>query len=259
MKAVNAISKAGLMMGLAFFLARCGEEGSGNFQIKGSGSTDNSSVASFSLAEEMTEVFADDIGAFAGTANPATLNAKIYEVMVSPNADCSSPTVVTLNVSPTAQDVLATTKPTLAAGNAQGTFKCVILAVSDTIAFTSSTVTGSCGPAVAATKDICTGGANVDFPDNSYFSRGAGAVETTCGAAEQVVPLYFTSLSTSTGGTSAGNFFVAPTSSAQTNGHFVNTISVGTAQTNYLVINATGKVDGSGGTCTMDTPLVSLN
>lgn len=258
MKAFRQLTKAVLMMGVAFLVSRCGQEGGGSFRIVGSNSSPSAALTSLSIADEVTGLADDGIHVFAGTEDPASLKVKVLEIMTSPNADCSSATRVSLNLSASHHDVMASDRPTLAAGDATGAFKCVVLSVDDTVYFSSSVSSGACTRGTELTKDICTSG-SMDFPDSSYYSQGAGATEGSCSAANQVIPLYFTTASSNTSSTS-GTLTLPPSSGATTTTNgltLANTIDASAAgKAMTLVYNGSGNVDTAG--CTLDTPDISL-
>jgi hypothetical protein len=181
----------------------------------------------------------------------SSLKLKVYSVMMSTSPLCSSPITVFSSSVPTEMDFLST--PTLGSGNPpDATYNCIIIKMSDNIKFKPSASSGSCVAGTEYINDVCR-------TDNSGSTRApdAGGAATACTGTDpapvpDIVYLYLTTNPTAGTG---GNTFMQPSSSSSTDGLPLTSplIISGTARSKF-VVNATGKVDGTGPTCGMNPP-----
>jgi hypothetical protein len=178
----------------------------------------------------------------------SSLKLQVYSVMLSTSAQCASPVTVFSSVTPTEVDFLVT--PTLGSGNPpDGTYNCVIIKMLDQIKFKPTSNDGaSCTGGVEYTADVCQTGESTRAPDSS-----AAASACTTGTSD-VVYLYLTTARIGTGG---GNAFLQPLP-PNTTSYGVNLTAplvIAGAATAKFVVNASGKVDGSGSPCSMNPPV----
>ncbi|MBP7845020.1 MAG: hypothetical protein KA116_09395 [Proteobacteria bacterium] len=246
---------------LSLLLISCGEEGSGNLVVKGAGADVSSRTLLSSFSDDFTNAV-DEIRPLVASGNPGSLRLKVYEVLVSPNADCSDAVRVGgdegVHLDADYQNILGTTKPVLGSGNINGTFNCVIMVASDYIKYTSeSDVGASCRPGTEYTGEVCrNGGGNRNFPDASFFSTGNGALEAACADGEQPIPIHLSTISTSTD--NAPNAFVPPTSNATGNGiNLAGSLVVDGGNISYFKVDGTGKIEDNSG-CDMQPPVFSF-
>lgn len=178
----------------------------------------------------------------------SALKLQVYAVMLSTSAQCSNPFTVFSSSTPTEVDFLA--NPTLGSGNPpDATYNCVIIKMSDTLKFKPVANDGAaCTGGVEYSTDVCQTGESSLAPD------AVGAPTACTSGHADVVYLY---LSTARIGTGGGNAFLQPLAPNSTN-YGVNLaaplVIAGTASSKF-VVNAAGKVDGSGGSCGMNPPL----
>jgi hypothetical protein len=120
--------------------------------------------------------------------DPGYVKIKVYEMRVSPNADCSNPITVFQNAAPAYQDFAH--NPTLGAGAIpNGTYKCVLMKMSDFIHYTPATTNPGWAhspPAcVVGTDKVSDVGHDEDAVDPDGTSHAMGAAGT-----ENIVWLY---------------------------------------------------------------------
>ena len=117
---------------------------------------------------------------FANVSNgvdPGYVKIKVYEMRVSPNADCSGGITVFRNAAPTYQDFANT--PTLGAGAIpNGTYQCIMMRMSDFIRYTPTTANPSwthsvCTVGTDYVSDVGHDGTAVD-PDGTGHAMTAG-------------------------------------------------------------------------------------
>lgn len=189
----------------------------------------------------------------------SSLKLKIYKVAFSTSDRCTSATTVYEKSDSEAsyQDFLISPKITENATLANGDYKCVIIEFSDILKVTPSSATGSCG-ITEYDQDVC-----YDYGGGSPTSTLINGTTSTCSATKGTadrVAMYISTASTSTTGTGGHSAWTPPTSSADANNGFnlgASFVKSG-ATTGKFVVNADGKVDGSGGSCDMQPPLFSF-
>jgi hypothetical protein len=98
------------------------------------------------------------------TVNPSSVQIKVYQVMLSTSADCSSPISVSVNATPAYQEMTA--NPTLVSGNvALGTYKCIMMNINSLIKYTPATSDGSaCVAGTQYQREVCRGGQGFAIP-----------------------------------------------------------------------------------------------
>ena len=187
----------------------------------------------------------------------------VYGIWLSTNADCSSPVEVLNSVTSTEYDMF--TNPTFGSkAIASGTYKCLILKISDTVKFTPSTTTGSCTMGLEATIDICKASNTVNTSKDVLTGATINCLDTL----GDIVYVYISSNSACADSISAGcngtptypNSFLPPTQAADTlRGVKLTSDMVLTANaTGTFVFNTDNKVDGSGGSCNLEPPVMSI-
>lgn len=234
-------------------LVSCGSSGGSTVTIKGT--TSNLSTSSSVL-------HSPDARAATSGINPSSVRLKIYQVAVSTNTDCSSPTTI-FSVSASAAtyaDFAGT--PTLGTGAvADGTYPCVIIEMSDQVKFTPETATDNyCEADTEYTIDVCQDrGESSD--DTSVLLDGS---TTTCaaGANDERVAIYLSTISTTlprdpeSDPAEEGNPFKAPTSSTTEDGFLLDgAFVVSGASTGTFVADFTNRVgEDEDNQCGMESP-----
>ncbi|PIS10077.1 MAG: hypothetical protein COT73_11280 [Bdellovibrio sp. CG10_big_fil_rev_8_21_14_0_10_47_8] len=185
-------------------------------------------------------------------ADPQYLKIKVYKMAVSTSPLCTNlVTIIDNGSSPTYTDVLV--NPTLGSGSvADGTYPCVVIEFSDTLQFASDTTTGSCTASTNVSMSVC---------QNSETSTLIDGSTTTCTAGDDRVAMYLSTASTATTGTGGHSAFQAPTSVGDaTKGFLLSTaLTVSGSAAGKFVVNGTGKIDGTGGSCDMQPPAFSFS
>lgn len=250
---------------LPFLLSNCGEEGSGNLLVKGAGSTTTArSLVMFGneLMGSVLEEADGDLLPTSGAISPANLDLKVYEFWISAAADCSNPILVFTDGNPSAHNVLGSVKPDLGKGSPPpGNYPCLIMVMSDNIAFTPTTSDGdSCVANVSATVDVCSAqsGGTYNYPDTLPSGSQGGFVDGSCSGNNEIVPVYLSTSSTQTSGVSGHNGFTPPTVSGDsTSGFKLNGPLVVTqdGSTSYFVVDGTNKIVSDNSVCDMQPPL----
>ena len=183
--------------------------------------------------------------------NASSLKVKVYGVAVSLTADCASPIVLFDNTSPTEVDFVSA--PTLGGGDiADGTYPCVMINMSDLIKYTPASTTGSCTAATEYSGYVCNNTESTELRSGTAFGTNAA-----CTSGEDQVTLY---LQTGTTRTNGGNAFRKPTTTTDTTYGFqlASAFTVSGTSSGTFVVDTTGKVNGTSGTCGMDAPLFSF-
>ena len=118
----------------------------------------------------------------------SSLRLKIYKMAVSTSPDCSNPTVVVSNSSPSYSDFK--TNPTLGSGNvADGNYPCVIIEFSDNIKITPSGNGSYCFSSTETTNDVCRETTTSTLIDGSTV---------TCDSGDNRVAMYLTTAASAT-------------------------------------------------------------
>ncbi len=175
---------------------------------------------------------------------------KIYEFYVAASADCSSP--IQLFSSTEGKEVDMLQSPDIGSGKLQqGTYECVIMVMSDKITFTPKSTTGVCQAGTEYELDV--------FRPQGEMYKPSGLLPdgtTVEGAAgEQKIAVYISTLSTSQGSDSNANPFKAPSSSQKTHGiKLASSLKITQDTVGTLVLDTSGRVESSSGTCEMRPP-----
>jgi hypothetical protein len=227
----------------SFFLASCsGDSSSPNFTLKGA-------TTSTGLAATLASTSA------------SSLKIKLYKFAVSTNADCSNPTVVYTNDNPDYADMAgqATFGTATVADN---TYPCVILEMSDVVRFVPSGTDATCTQGTSYDNDICPAGGSMA---SSTLIDGTAVTctgdQTT--PSENRIALYMTTISTHDGGSGeeGSNPHAPPAAGASTTANGLklgSALVVSGSKTAYFVIDPTGQVSGSDGSCFLDAPAFSF-
>lgn len=163
----------------------------------------------------------------------SSLKFKVYKMAVSTSANCTNPvTVIDNGNSPLQVDVKAA-NPIFGRGSiADGTYPCVILVASDTIAYKGqASASGNCSPSVETSRDLCTlaNGGTTKLLDGSTFN---------CTNSEDQVAIY---LSTNTALNPSGNGFVPPASAGSQDGaHLASALTVSGSAVGKLTVSTDG-------------------
>ena len=190
-----------------------------------------------------------------GGAGASSFKLKFHSIWFSPNADCSAPVQVMNADTPDYMD--------LASGGSigngtisDGTYKCVILEMSDTVKFTPDAITGTC-ETQEYSMDVCTSSeAVIRHPDGSVQSCSTGeerlfvylsvdsAVATEADMLDGRAPNPFEPPA-GPGDASHGLRLAAP----------VVVLGTGSAT---LAVDTSLRISGAGETCRMVPPIFSL-
>jgi hypothetical protein len=189
----------------------------------------------------------------------SVLKLKIYKVAFSTSELCTGlKTVYEKSATEaTYQDFLISPKIAENATLANGDYKCVVIEFSDILKVTPSSATGSCGT-TEYEQDVCYNFGS-GAPTSTLIDGTSATCSATKGTADRVA-MYISTASTSTTGTTGHNPWAAPTSSSDANNGFnlaASFVKSGTTTAKF-VVNANGKVDGSGPSCDMLPPLFSF-
>jgi len=235
-----------------------------NLEVNGAGSP---STSSLNVSSE------SDVGALA-TSSPTNLKLAVYEFWVSEYGNCSDAIKVFSTTSPSYVDFL--TSPQLGEGNAPtGTYVCVIMVMKDVIKYTptSSLYSGTseiCVANLQYTSDVCTAtvtttitspatlAASIDVQPLSEITSQVS--ETLCSAAQQIVPIYLSTWSSSTGGTSSNNPYKPPSSDGDATGgiRLSNPLVITGNSSGNFVVNGTDKIGIVSSACDMQPPIFSF-
>lgn len=183
-------------------------------------------------------------------ADPQFLKLKVVKMAVSTSPLCTDLVTIIDNSNSTSLDyVNFLNNPNLGSGKVDdGTYPCVAIQFYDTIKFASDTTTGSCTSGVDVSGDVCRS------PDTSKMIDGT---TTNCTSGENIVTMYLSTASTSSSGSDAFN----PPTSLSDAAHglkLTTALTVSSGAVAKFVVNGTGKIDGSGGTCDMQPPAFSF-
>jgi hypothetical protein len=178
------------------------------------------------------------------TANPSSTLVKVFEMRVSPNTDCSASISVFKTASPTVSDLIS--NPTFGIGAIpNGTYKCLMIHLSDVITFTPAVSDGAnCVGGTQYTRDIFRAGSTSTAPDGTTIT-GTGAVSTP---SEDDPWAYF-----KIGGSNGAGCMSPTTGCALGSPLVVSGDHVGT-----LVIDFDGKIDGTFSPCDLGPAAMSF-
>ncbi|MGZ5817838.1 MAG: hypothetical protein ACXWJD_03735 [Burkholderiaceae bacterium] len=182
----------------------------------------------------------------------SSLKLKVYAVMASTSALCTSPVTIFSSATPTEVDFLTT--PTLGSGSLpDGTYNCIIIQMSDNIKFKPTTTSGSCSSLTEYTNDVCRS-------DNGGTTRApdAGGAATACNGTDPGTPVpdvVYLYLTTNALAGTGGQTFLQPVNANSANGlHLTAPLVISGSAQSKFVVNAAGAVDGTQATCGMNPP-----
>lgn len=168
--------------------------------------------------------------------SPTEVNVKIYELWVSPNADCTSMTKVFEDTSPSYQDM--TEGPTFGSMTVpNGTYQCIAWKMSDLLQFTPQSVDGSC-LVQQYTRDLF----RANIPAETSTCPDSTVLTGTGSLASPVEDRMCIYMSVNGDNSNVGNI---PSSPMQLTSPYV----VSGNQTGTMVTNFTNKIDGSQPDC----------
>ena len=191
------------------------------------------------------------VSAFAmAGGDPSSLKIKVYAVYASTSAQCTNPTQVFLNNTGSYVDFL--TGPTLGGGDLpDGTYKCIIIKMSDIIKHTPLATNSTCIAGTEYTAGVCSSPQTVDSltGTSDIACRGDGS---TAGSIDDTVFMYLTTDPAASTGNKA---FKRPVTASDGNGILLSAPLVISATTRAkFVVNAMGKVVANGGDCGINAP-----
>jgi hypothetical protein len=183
--------------------------------------------------------------------NPQYLKIKVYKLAVSSDPYCQNPVVIFDNPSPTPMNMMDA--PNLGNGDLLGgTYQCMMVEISDTVAFASNTSAGGCTRGQENRSDICS-----DL--GTSFQRIGALSSQACSNAEHRIGLFFSTASTNESHMFTGNGFMPPTVDNANLGYKQNAaLVVNRAIRLRLVANGNARIDDRNGACAMQLPLFEL-
>lgn len=184
--------------------------------------------------------------------DPQYLKIKIYKFAVSTSEYCTNPQVILSNANPEYEDLLSS--PMFGTGSvSNGTYKCVMIEMSDNIKFApnENTDAGGCIAGQEKTLDLCRGGES---------TKTIAGPTVGCQVGEDRVVLY---LSVATIPTVNGySSWIPPVASELRNGLKLNgALVVNGSSSGTFIIDGRGQVSdlvANGGTCELDAPVFSF-
>lgn len=184
--------------------------------------------------------------------DPEYLEVKIYKIAVSRSHFCTDLQVLVENDNPEYEDFLGS--PYLGNANLDnGTYKCVVIEMSDVIRYASAenSTSGNCVASQQLTMDVC----RSDHPDTIQLIDGSS---DTCADGEQRVALYL-STHTQNDGNGQENPFIPPTSTEDNGMRLGSALIVNGATSAKFVVNGLGKIEDRGSWCEMQAPAFSFS
>lgn len=194
---------------------------------------------------------------------PTTVKITVYSMSASLETDCSNALVVK-NYGTAGKEFDFAKVPSLGGANVpSGTYKCVILQMSDVIKFVPATTEGVCAAGTEYTIDVCRAG-NGNY--TTYTQSGVGTTltygsSTGCTGTSSVpandrVLLFLSTASTNSAGGGGGEAFVRPVSGAFNNGFTLTSPwIVGDSGSGTFIVNFTNKIVGTGSDCDLNPPI----
>jgi hypothetical protein len=181
--------------------------------------------------------------AWAGV-NPTSVLINLYSASVSVSADCSKPRVVFKSEVPIQVDFA--NNPTLGGGSlADGTYRCIILRISDVVSFVPETTSGACVAGTTYKHHLL----ESDPAYQNFDATNWGAMATSAANLNkpEIIPIVLT---TSGSGSTTAGMVAKPTSATDTGPLYLSSAFVVNG-TKSSKINAilNGKVDGSNPPC----------
>ncbi len=195
--------------------------------------------------------------------NSTSTKLNIFGVWLSANADCSSPVEVINSVTSTEYNM--NSNPTFGSkAIAAGTYKCLILKMTDTVKFTPAATQGTCTLGVEATIDICKASNSVNTSKDAL----TGATISCLNTLGDVVYVYVSTNSHCADSIEAGcngtptfsNGFLPPTQADdfQRGVKLASNMALTANATGTFVFNTDNKVDGTGVSCNLEPPVMSV-
>lgn len=193
-------------------------------------------------------------GVASAVTNATAASVRVYKVFLSTDPLCVAPfQTIDLGSAGVAVDMVAGGSFGAVTTVAVGTYKCVIMQMSDQVTFTPLATDGACTAGTSATIDVCAdhGGG---FPTTQNPETGA---ISTCTASTDTIFTYISTLATTTTGSQTNNPLLPPTAAlpADTGFKLNNDVVFSAAGTGVFTFNTVGKVDGvTNGTCDLLPP-----
>lgn len=195
--------------------------------------------------------------AFAWGVDPSTLKLKVYGAWISKSDRCTDPVKIFSTSDPIYLNFLG--NPGLGSldntdGAFNGTYRCVIFRISEIIHFVPASNNGYCSEGTEYSTRLCSAGqTTVDPETHEEGSCANGSVS------DDVVFLYLSTLSTATStATSTGPFLPPTTTNTSLGLKLDGAMGVNGARTAKFVVDAYDKIESSGTTCRLNTPIFSF-
>lgn len=184
--------------------------------------------------------------------DPQYLKIKIYKFAVSTSEYCTNPQVILSNANPVYEDLLSS--PMFGTGSiSNGTYKCVMIEMSDNIKFASNenSDAGGCIAGQENTLDLCRGGES---------TKTIAGQTVGCQVGEDRVTLYL-SVATVPSEDGYSSWFPPIVSELRYGIQLNGALIINGSSSGTFVIDGRGKVSditGNGGTCELDAPVFSF-
>lgn len=193
------------------------------------------------------------------TTSATSVTPTLYKVYFSASGLCTAPfQTIDYGSSGKAIDILGS-NPEFGSGTiADGTYKCVIFKMSDTISFTPTATDGVCVGGQSVTRDMFrpqTGDGGSTVTPTSKNPEDGSTVTATSG--NDTLYVYISRFSTTTTGSSSNAGTTPPTSDGDSTGGLKLSadVVVDGDETGTFVFDTRDKVDGTAfGTCDMNPP-----
>ena len=234
-------------MAMVFFVS-CGEEDDEDDADTATATTTTTTTASTTTTPTLTLKGSNSLS----LVSPSVANVTIYKFAVSASTDCSSP--ITVFSSTEGKTVDMNAGPDIGSGDlAVGTYPCVIMEMSDAIAFTPATTTGSCTAGTSYTINVCR-----QFQEGSTItSTLIDGTSVTCTDNAETVAVYISTVAANS--TNTPDPFNAPSATETGKGiKLAAALEVTADTTGTFVMDTTDKIDGSNDTCDLQPPVFAF-
>lgn len=199
------------------------------------------------------------VGAAQATTNATSANVTVYKVYFSTDPLCTAPfQTADFGSAGVTVDMVAGGAFGSVTSVAAGTYKCVIMKMSDQVTFVPQATDGACTAGTATTIDVCkdygSGAPTTQDPETGTISTCTGTMSTN--STDTIFTYLSTSATTTTGG-SSNNPLLPPTSAdpAATGFRMNGNVVFSATSTGTFVFGTDGKVDGvTTGSCDMNPP-----
>lgn len=228
------------------FLVACGQEGSGNFSVKGGLASSSSSIVQMSDYMDVTHSLGLSskgdihINATSGL-DPANFYMRIYKVGFSKSTDCTNMTVIPVSENPSPQDWVQT--PNIVTGDlSDGTYPCMAFEFSSMITVVPSETTDneSCQAGVSFDLDVCSSGTSTLLDGTT----------NTCSSGSDDRRVHYISTTGNSGNNCGNDCGLTPSNP----GLLTSALVVSGSTSGKFTVDASGAIQENGGDCEMNEP-----